>query len=147
MKHTSPFSSTTITRSLQIREIYHLLELQHHGSEWTVGEDALAFLTDAALVGRLTMDQQRRWPVEADSPHELGHKLGECLWWLIVLAKRMDIDPGSALETFLTSTEQQLDGSLHQPTPPPTKTNVRTKKTAKPAVVPRRKEKNRTTDI
>lgn len=44
-----------IARSQKIRELYHELELQHHGSKWTVQEDALAFLTDAGLVGRLTM--------------------------------------------------------------------------------------------
>lgn len=48
-------------RSKAIRERYHQLELQHHGSEWTMEEDALAFLTDAALVGRQVMSQQGRW--------------------------------------------------------------------------------------
>ncbi|SDE58072.1 hypothetical protein SAMN05216464_107247 [Mucilaginibacter pineti] len=32
-----------IERSKKIRELYHQLELTHHGSEWTVEEDALAF--------------------------------------------------------------------------------------------------------
>lgn len=41
-----------INRSIAIRKKYHELEIQHHGSEWTVEEDALAFLTDAGLVGR-----------------------------------------------------------------------------------------------
>ncbi|RZK47747.1 MAG: MazG-like protein, partial [Pedobacter sp.] len=36
-----------IHRSLELRKKYHELEKQHHGSEWTVSEDALAFLTDA----------------------------------------------------------------------------------------------------
>ena len=35
--------SKVIERSKKIRENYHQLELQHHGSEWTVEEDALAF--------------------------------------------------------------------------------------------------------
>ena len=42
---------TIIDRSLQIRERYHELKLQHHCCERTVEEDALAFLTDAGLVG------------------------------------------------------------------------------------------------
>lgn len=41
-------------RSAAIRAAYHALEREYHGSEW-VEEDALAFLTDAGLVGRLTM--------------------------------------------------------------------------------------------
>jgi hypothetical protein len=67
-----------IERSKKIREKYHALELTHHGSEWTVEEDALAFLTDAGLVGRLTMSQQGRWPKNNTQP-ELEHKLGECI--------------------------------------------------------------------
>ena len=42
-------------RSHAIRQKYHMLEEKHHGSRWSVEEDALAFLTDAALVGRLTI--------------------------------------------------------------------------------------------
>lgn len=95
-----------VERSVQIRKLYHQLERQYHEKEWTVEEDALAFLTDAGLVGRLTMSQQGRWPTGGET--ELEHKLGECIWWLIVLADRMHIDIGEALETFLSKTEKQL---------------------------------------
>lgn len=96
-----------IERSKRIRESYHQLEKQHHGSEWTIEEDALAFLTDAGLVGRLTMSQQERWPA-MNTDTELEHKLGECIWWLIVLADRMNIDIEEATEKFLTKTEKLL---------------------------------------
>lgn len=99
--------SKVIERSKKIRENYHQLELQHHGSEWTVEEDALAFLTDAALVGRHTMSQQKRWPANNTDP-ELDHKLGESIWWLIVLADRMNIDIEEAIDKFLTKTEKLL---------------------------------------
>ena len=33
-----------VERSLQLRKIYHRLERQYHEKEWTVEEDALAFL-------------------------------------------------------------------------------------------------------
>jgi NTP pyrophosphatase (non-canonical NTP hydrolase) len=96
-----------IRRSLEIRKQYHALELSHHGSTWTVEEDALAFLTDAALVGRNTMSQQRRWP-KANTDTELKHKLGESIWWLIVLAERMEIDAEEAVGEFLSKTEKLL---------------------------------------
>jgi NTP pyrophosphatase (non-canonical NTP hydrolase) len=38
----------------------------------------------------------------------LEHKLGECIWWLTVLADRMDIDIEEAVEKFLTKTENLL---------------------------------------
>lgn len=96
-----------INRSLALRKKYHELEKQHHGSEWTVEEDALAFLTDAALVGRHAMSQQQRWP-KTNTATELEHKLGESIWWLIVLADRMDIDMKEALDKFLTKTEEGI---------------------------------------
>lgn len=96
-----------IERSKNIREIYHQLERQHHGSEWTVEEDALAFLTDAGLVGRHTMSKQERWPAN-NTETELEHKLGECIWWLAVLADRMDINIEEATDKFLTKTENLL---------------------------------------
>lgn len=94
-----------IKRSLAIREKYHGLERQHHGTEWTLEEDALAYLTDAGLVGRDIMSHQKRW-LKKDSAAELEHKLGENIWWLIVLADRTGIDIKEALDQFLTKTEK-----------------------------------------
>ena len=96
-----------ISRSLKIREKYRELELQNHGSAWSTEEDALAYLTDAALVGRNIMAQQDRWP-KAKSKEELEHKLGENIWWLIVLAERSGIDASEAIEKFLTKTERLM---------------------------------------
>lgn len=96
-------------RSKNIREQYHNLEKKYHGSEWTAEEDALAFLTDAALVGRLTMSQQGRWPKADENNTELTHKLGECIWWITVLAQRMDIDIEEAVQKFLNKTEGMLE--------------------------------------
>lgn len=95
-----------VERSVQIRKNYHDLERQYHGKEWTVEEDALAFLTDAGLVGRLTMSQQGRWPTNGENESELEHKLSECIWWVIILADRMNIDISEALEKFLSKTEK-----------------------------------------
>lgn len=96
-----------IRKSLEIRKKYHELEILHHGSEWTVEEDALAYLTDAGLVGRHIMSQQKRWP-KADSEAELEHKLGENIWWLIVLAGRSGIDIKDAVDKFLTKMDAAL---------------------------------------
>ena len=95
-------------RSKKIREHYRSLEMKHHGSEWSVEEDALAFLTDAGLVGRLTMAQQGRWPVDESKEAGLEHKIGESIWWLMVLADRMGIDSEEALDTFLSTAEKKF---------------------------------------
>lgn len=97
-----------VKRSLAIRKLYHELEVKQHGSEWSVQEDALAFMTDAGLVGRLTMAQQGRWPKGDKPENELSHKLGESIWWLIILADRMNLDINTALDGFLSRTEKLL---------------------------------------
>lgn len=96
-----------IKRSLDIREKYHELERKHHGNEWTLEEDTLAYLTDAGLVGRDIMSHQKRW-LKPDSAAELEHKLAENIWWLIILADRTGIDIKDALNKFLTKTENKL---------------------------------------
>lgn len=53
------------------------------------------------------MSQQGRWP-KGNTEQELKHKLGESIWWLAVLAERMNIDIEKATEDFLTSTENLL---------------------------------------
>ncbi|MDY3678682.1 MAG: MazG-like protein [Actinomyces urogenitalis] len=96
----------TSKRSQAIRRRYHELELTHHGSHWSVEEDTLAFLTDAGLVGRLVMAQQERWP--DSSGESLESKIGECVWWLAVLAERTGLDLEECVEGFLASKERQL---------------------------------------
>lgn len=92
--------------SKEIRNKYFELEKEIHGSVWSVEEDALAFLTDAGLVGRLTMDNQGRWP--STDKELLPSKIGECVWWLAILAERMDLSFEDCVETFLTDRLKDL---------------------------------------
>lgn len=100
-----------IKRNLAIRESYHKLEDSLNGKRWTIEEDALGFLTDAALVGRLAMAYEKTWPT-ADTKGDLNtllpHKLGECVWWLAALADRMGIDFEKAIMDFIEEKEQDL---------------------------------------
>ncbi len=98
-------------RSVAIREAYHGLELSIHGSKWSTEEDALAFMTDAGVVARHVMAHEGRWPV--DDGFDLDAKIGECVWWLAVLAQRCDIDFDGCVEAFLRERSASLgcDGS------------------------------------
>ncbi|MDY3973708.1 MazG-like protein [uncultured Veillonella sp.] len=111
MKNKSITVEEMIQRNLAIRESYHKLENKLNGKPWTIEEDALGFLTDAALVGRLTMAHESTWPT-ADTGNDLKtllpHKLGECVWWLATLAKRMDIDFEQAIMDFIEEKERDL---------------------------------------
>ena len=53
------------------------------------------------------MSQQKRWP-KMGSEAELEHKLGENIWWLIILAERSGINIKDAVDNFLSKTETLL---------------------------------------
>lgn len=93
-------------QSLDIRAKYHELEEIHHSTRWSVEEDALAFLTDAGLVGRYAMAQQGRWPSEAAD--ELAFKIGECTWWLAVLAERTGLSFEECVQGFVGQKQRQF---------------------------------------
>ena len=92
--------------SMEIRKQYHALERQLHEQEWTTEEDALAFLTDAGLVGRQVMAKEGRWP--SDNEDILPAKIGDCVWGLAVLAERSGIDFSEAEEDFLKTRLEDL---------------------------------------
>ncbi len=94
-------------QSMEIRGRYHELEKEIHGSEWSLEEDALAFLTDAGLTGRLVMANQGRWP--SDAQDQLPAKIGECVWWLAVLAQRSGYSFEDCVENFLSERKKELE--------------------------------------
>lgn len=53
------------------------------------------------LAGNLAMSQQGRSTKCVHAATELEYKLGEFIWWLIVLAKRMNTDISEGLDEFL----------------------------------------------
>lgn len=97
-----------IQRSNEVREQYHRIEEATQGKTWTIEQDALAFLTDAGLVGRLIMDKAGSWPTGEDNEKLLEHKIVENIWWLTILADQANINVEQALDTFLTETQKRL---------------------------------------
>lgn len=95
-----------LQRSQSIREAYHQLEKQHHGSEWSIEEDLLAMTNDVGNVARLVMTKGGRYYDE--TPYQLEPKLAELIWWVVELSQRLDIDIQEALEQFLSDKEQLL---------------------------------------
>lgn len=95
-----------IQRSHAIRQAYHVLEREHHGSEWSVEEDLLALSNDIGNLNRLIMTRIGRYYDE--TPYQLEAKLAENVWWLLELSLRLDVDLQKELEAFLTSKEEVL---------------------------------------
>jgi NTP pyrophosphatase (non-canonical NTP hydrolase) len=103
-------------RALHVRSLYERMEERIHGSAWTPTELMVGFLQDVGDLGRLVMAAEGRWKHGGDDlPAALGHELAECLWWVLVLAKRLDVDIAEAFESTMARLDEQLSSRLAQP--------------------------------
>jgi hypothetical protein len=99
-------------RALKVRAQYEQLEQRLLGRTWTLPELAVGFTNDAAYVGRLVLAAERTWGIDGDVDAELRHKLAECLWWVFVLADRLDVDMPEAYAATMDRIDAGLERTL-----------------------------------
>lgn len=102
------------SRAARIRSLYHRLEELHHDGRWTAREDVVGLTYDIGELGKLVMATEGRWHHEGDVPKELADKLAECLWWILSLAGRLEIDIDQAWTTKMDELESQLVASVRK---------------------------------
>jgi len=61
----------------------------------------LGFTNDVGTVSRLILAKDGTWDIDGDVDAQLQHKLAESLWWILVLADRLDVDISSAYESTM----------------------------------------------
>lgn len=99
-------------RALMVRAQYEQIEQRVLGRTWTLPELAVGFTNDAAYVGRLVLAAERTWDIDGDVDAELRHKLAECLWWVFVLADRLDVDMPEAYAATMDKIGSGLQQTL-----------------------------------
>ncbi|AOW88276.1 hypothetical protein KVH31_00280 [Streptomyces olivaceus] len=99
-------------RALEVRAQYEKIEQRVLGRTWTLPELAVGFTNDAAYVGRLVLAAERTWGIDGDVDVELRHKLAECLWWVFVLADRLDVDMPEAYAATMDRINAGLERTL-----------------------------------
>lgn len=100
-------------RAMEIRGLYEVLEQRINGRVWTLHELMLGFINDVGTIGRLILANDGTWDTEGDVTAQLEHKLAESLWWVIVLAERLDIDITEAFTTTMDGIEQGLAPAIN----------------------------------
>lgn len=91
-----------------VRALYARLETEHHGQEWSPAEMVVGLNQDVGDLGRLIMAASGRWGHGTGERAELGYELAECLWWILSLADRFDVDMSTAFTRFIDEREQRL---------------------------------------
>ena len=101
-------------RALQVRALYEILEQRLNGKVWTLHELMIGFSNDVGYIGRLLLANDGTWDIAGDPKSELEHKLAESLWWIFVIADRLDVDITAAFNQTMDHLYQGLqdEGNL-----------------------------------
>jgi NTP pyrophosphatase (non-canonical NTP hydrolase) len=91
-------------RAMEVRDKYSTLEKSAYGREWTPGEIAQGFVGDVGDLMKLVMTKEGIRDIE-NVDEKLVHELSDCLWSLLVIAKKYNID----LERAFLKTMTELD--------------------------------------
>ena len=96
-----------IERARVIRQQYESYEQRAYGRTWTNEELALGFVGD---VGDLVKLVQAKAGVRhiPDADAKLAHELADCLWSILVLADRLDVDLEAAFLETMDQIERQI---------------------------------------
>lgn len=96
-----------IARAVTIRQLYADFETRRYGRAWSDEEIALGFVGDMGDLMKLVQARNGIREI-ADHDAKLAHELADCLWAVIVLAQRYEIDLENAFLTTMNQLEQHL---------------------------------------
>ena len=77
--------------ALQVRNKYSELEIAKTGRPWSKSELMQGFMGDVGDLAKLVMAKDGRRTIE-DVDAKLAHELSDCLWSVLVLANKFDVD-------------------------------------------------------
>lgn len=98
-----------ITRAVAVRNKYAEFEKEQYGREWTREELMLGFMKDVGDLAKLVQAKEGVRQVD-DMDSALGHELADCMWSIIILADKCDVD----LEAVFIKTMNELGSQLEE---------------------------------
>lgn len=98
--------------ALDIRRLYEILEQRFNGKTWSLHELMIGFSNDVGYIGRLLLARDGTWGIDGDAEAELKHKLAESLWWVFVLADKLDIDIDQAFVETMSTIRNGLNTTI-----------------------------------
>ena len=104
-------------QALAVRAMYEVLEERFNGKTWSLHELMIGFSNDVGYIGRLLLANDGTWGIDGDVDAELKHKLAESMWWLFVLADKLDIDLDDAFTTTMSTIRAGLDSTIQRTAP------------------------------
>jgi len=94
-------------RAVAISELYDQYNEAAGRTAWTTGDLALGFVGDVGDLAKLVMAVDGRRDIE-NARTRLGHELADCLWSVLVLADRYNVDLAAEFTHMTNTLETKL---------------------------------------
>lgn len=94
-------------RAITIHDRYDALNLAERGRTWTRADFMLGFVGDVGDLAKLVMAAEGTRSMPGGRA-ALEHELADCLWSVLILAHRYEVD----LESAFTKTMSQLEENI-----------------------------------
>jgi NTP pyrophosphatase (non-canonical NTP hydrolase) len=96
-----------LRQAIRIHDLYDRLNLHERGRVWTREEFMLGFVGDVGDLAKLVMAEEGARDMPGGRA-ALEHELADCLWAVLILAHRYDVD----LEATFRRTMADLESAI-----------------------------------
>ncbi len=103
-------------RAVHVHNLYDELNQVVRGRTWTREEFMLGFVGDVGDLAKLVMAAEGARTMKTGS---LEHELADCLWSVLILAHKYDIDLGAAFDRTMDELEDWITARLAERTEKP----------------------------
>jgi NTP pyrophosphatase (non-canonical NTP hydrolase) len=95
---------------MQVRRRFEQFEARSYGQTWSTHDLVLGFVKDVGDLAAAVQQVVGRRAAGAADPHDaLRHEIADCIWALLVLADRFDVDPAVAFSETMDELDAWLD--------------------------------------
>ena len=95
----------------QVREKYNILNEKNVGHQWSNRELMEGFVGDVGDLMKLVMAKEGSRHID-DVDNKLSHELADCLWCVLVLARRYGIDIETEFMEKMDELEKRVDSEI-----------------------------------
>ncbi|MEU6016894.1 nucleotide pyrophosphohydrolase [Streptomyces sp. NPDC047515] len=96
-----------LQQAMRVHDLYDQLNRRERGRVWTREEFMLGFMGDVGDLAKLVMAEEGARDMPGGRA-ALEHELADCLWSVLILACRFDVD----LETAFGRTMAELEAAI-----------------------------------
>lgn len=99
------------TQAIAVHDLYDELNLAERGRTWDRQDFMLGFMGDVGDLAKLIMAAEGTRSMPGGRP-ALEHELADCLWSILILAHRYDVDLPAAFSRSMAELEEIISARL-----------------------------------